>query len=137
MSEPKVLVTGAAGFMGSHVCAHLLGNGMQVVGLDDLSGGFRENLPDAVTFCHGSITDYDLLSQLYAEHEFTYVFHLAAYAAEGLSHFVRRFNYDNNIIGSINLINLSIAHKVKCFVFTSSNDSRTAAAGGGSCAAHG
>jgi len=54
------------------------------------------------------------------EDEFDYVYHLAAYAAEGLSHFIRRFNYTNNLIGSVNLINQSVLHDVKCFVFTSS-----------------
>jgi UDP-glucose 4-epimerase len=49
-----------------------------------------------------------------------YVYHLAAYAAEGLSHFIRRFNYTNNLIGSANLINEAVKHQVKCFVFTSS-----------------
>jgi UDP-glucose 4-epimerase len=48
------------------------------------------------------------------------VYHLAAYAAEGLSHFIRRFNYTNNLIGSANLINESVRHRVQCFVFTSS-----------------
>jgi UDP-glucose 4-epimerase len=48
------------------------------------------------------------------------VYHLAAYAAEGLSHFIKRFNYNNNLIGSVNLINACINHNVKCFVFTSS-----------------
>jgi UDP-glucose 4-epimerase len=48
------------------------------------------------------------------------VYHLAAYAAEGLSHFIRRYNYQNNLVGSINLINLSVLHEIKCFVFTSS-----------------
>ena len=48
------------------------------------------------------------------------MFHLAAYAAEGLSPFIRRFNYQNNLIGSINLINLSVRHDVERFVFTSS-----------------
>ena len=51
---------------------------------------------------------------------FQYVFHLAAYAAEGLSHYIKRFNYENNLIGSVNLINESINHGVRCFVFTSS-----------------
>ncbi|MEO7081744.1 MAG: NAD-dependent epimerase/dehydratase family protein, partial [Flavobacteriales bacterium] len=60
------------------------------------------------------------VEQLFSEHSFTYVYHLAAYAAEGLSHFIRRFNYENNLIGSINLINASVRHEVKCFVFTSS-----------------
>lgn len=48
------------------------------------------------------------------------MYHLAAYAAEGLSHFIRRYNYETNLIGSVNLINLSVLHDIKCFVFTSS-----------------
>ena len=51
---------------------------------------------------------------------FDYVYHLAAYAAEGLSHFIKHYNYSNNLIGSVNLINASINFDVKCFVFTSS-----------------
>ena len=62
-----------------------------------------------------------MINKLFEEHQFTYVYHLAAYAAEGLSHFIRRYNYNNNLIGSINLINASInTGTVKCFVFTSS-----------------
>ena len=56
---------------------------------------------------------------LFDKHQFRYVYHLAAYAAEGLSHFIRRFNYTNNVIGSINLINESVRHEVESFVFTS------------------
>ena len=117
----KVLVTGAAGFVGSHVCDHLVNGGYNVVALDDLSGGFEDNINPKALFIKGSINDVELINQLFSEHEFSYVFHLAAYAAEGLSHFIRRFNYTNNLIGSINLINASInAGTVKCFVFTSS-----------------
>jgi len=58
--------------------------------------------------------------RLFEEKKFDYVFHLAAYAAEGLSHFIKRFNYNNNLIGSVNLINASVNTGVKCFVFTSS-----------------
>ena len=115
-----VLVTGVAGFIGAHVAEHCRKLGMEVVGLDDLSGGFRENVPEGVNFIEGSITDHGLVSRLFTEHRFKYVYHLAAYAAEGLSHFIRRFNYETNLIGSINLINESVKHDVKCFVFTSS-----------------
>ena len=114
------LITGGAGFIGSHVSREVLRLGHKVVILDDLSGGFEENLPEGVTFVKGSITDHQLLSELFAQHKFEYVYHLAAYAAEGLSHFIKRFNYENNLIGSVNLINESVKHKVKCFVFTSS-----------------
>jgi UDP-glucose 4-epimerase len=116
----KVLVTGAAGFIGSHVCGHLLKQGHQVAGLDDLSGGFRDQVPAGVKFVEGSVTDTALIQKLFAQHRFEYVFHLAAYAAEGLSHFIKHFNYTNNLLGSVNLINASVNHDVKCFVFTSS-----------------
>ncbi|UYQ95231.1 NAD-dependent epimerase/dehydratase family protein [Chitinophaga horti] len=114
------LVTGGAGFIGSHVVKHCLAAGHKVVVLDDLSGGFEDHIPEGAIFVQGSVVDDQLVTSLFAEYKFTYVYHLAAYAAEGLSHFIRRFNYNNNLIGSINLINESIKHKVKCFVFTSS-----------------
>lgn len=116
----KALVTGAAGFIGSHVAQYLLELGVEVVALDDLSGGYVDNVPAESAWVHGSITDYGLLQTLFQTHQFDYVFHLAAYAAEGLSHFIRRYNYENNLIGSVNLINLSVLHAIKCFVFTSS-----------------
>ena len=117
---PKSLVTGGAGFIGAHVVDHLIGQGHYVVVLDDLSGGFIENVNVKAKFIQGSINDYELLEKIFAEEKFDYVYHLAAYAAEGLSHFIKRFNYNNNVIGSINLINQSVLHKIKCFVFTSS-----------------
>lgn len=117
---PTSLVTGGAGFIGAHVSRELLGLGHRVVVLDDLSGGFRDNVPDGATFVHGSILDLHLLADLFDAQKFDYVYHLAAYAAEGLSHFIRRFNYNNNLIGSVNLINEAVKHKVKCFIFTSS-----------------
>ncbi len=114
------LVTGGAGFVGAHVVRDLLAAGHNVIVLDDLSGGFEENIPAEAKFIKGSITDHELLEQLFNDHKIKYVYHLAAYAAEGLSHFIKRFNYNNNLIGSVNLINESIKHKVSCFVFTSS-----------------
>ncbi len=106
--------------MGAHVVKELLAMGHTVVALDDLSGGFADQVDPRATFVQGSINDHDLVERLFAEHRFDQVYHLAAYAAEGLSHFIRRFNYQNNLIGSINLINASVRHEVKCFVFTSS-----------------
>jgi UDP-glucose 4-epimerase len=116
----KVLVTGGAGFIGSHVGERLVELGDEVVTLDDLSGGFEDNVVAGARFVHGSINDVALVNDLFAREGFEYVFHLAAYAAEGLSHFIKRFNYTNNLIGSVNLINASINHGVKRFVFTSS-----------------
>lgn len=114
------LVTGGAGFMGSHVAEQLLRNGHQVVVLDDLSGGFVDNVPKSAAFVKGSILDFELINQLFKKYRFTYVYHLAAYAAEGLSHFIKRFNYNNNLIGSVNIINACVNFQVNCLVFTSS-----------------
>lgn len=114
------LVTGGAGFIGSHVAGHLIDMGHQVVVLDDLSGGYEDNVPSGATFVRGSILDHALIDSLFSTHSFDYVYHLAAYAAEGLSHFIKRFNYTNNAIGSVNLINAAVNHQTKCFVFTSS-----------------
>ncbi|MEO8053129.1 MAG: NAD-dependent epimerase/dehydratase family protein [Acidobacteriota bacterium] len=114
------LVTGGAGFIGSHVAAQCVALGHKVVVLDDLSGGFEDQVPSGTSFVRGSVTDTNLLKGLFQEHRFDYVYHLAAYAAEGLSHFIRRFNYLTNLVGTTNLINESIRTEVRCFVFTSS-----------------
>ena len=116
----KSIITGGAGFIGSHVARHCLALGHEVVVLDDLSGGFEDHLPEGVRFVKGSITDRETVTELFNKHRFDYVYHLAAYAAEGLSHFIRRYNYMTNLVGSINLINEAVKHKVKCFAFTSS-----------------
>jgi len=114
------LVTGGAGFIGAHITNELIELGHHVIVLDDLSGGYEENINPKATFINGSITDHELVQRIFEENKIDYVYHLAAYAAEGLSHYIRRFNYNNNLIGSINLINESIKSKIKCFVFTSS-----------------
>ncbi len=117
----KALVTGGAGFMGSHLVDYLVDEmKFDVVVIDDLSGGFTENVNPKAAFVEGSILDHDLVNSLFGAHRFDYVYHLAAYAAEGLSHFIKRFNYLNNLIGSVNLINASVNHGTRCFVFTSS-----------------
>jgi len=118
---PKSLVTGGAGFMGSHVCDVLLAMGHDVVVLDDLSGGFEENVPRGARLVVGDVADEAAVDRLFREEPFDYVYHLAAYAAEGLSHFIKRFNYRNNLIGSVNLINAAVnGGTVKGFIFTSS-----------------
>jgi len=106
--------------MGCHVARALLAAGREVVVLDDLSGGFENNVPARARFAKGSVTDAQLVGRLFREHRFTDVFHLAAYAAEGLSHFIRAFNYTNNVVGSMNVINECVKNDVRVLVFTSS-----------------
>ncbi len=120
-SRPISLVTGGAGFIGSHVADELLRLDHEVVVLDDLSGGFVDNIPVDATFVEGGINDVALVNRLFNAHHFDYVYHLAAYAAEGLSHFIKRFNYINNVVGSMTLINAAVnSGTVRRFVFTSS-----------------
>jgi UDP-glucose 4-epimerase len=103
------------------VVDELVEMGHQVVVLDDLSGGFLENVNPAAEFVQGSVTDAAQVDELFRRHSFEFVYHLAAYAAEGLSHFIRRFNYTNNLIGSVNIANAAVnAGSVRCLVFTSS-----------------
>lgn len=116
----RILVTGGAGFIGSHISEELIYRGHDVTVLDDLSGGFVDNIVEGINFIQGSICDAELVNNIFQKYKFHYIFHLAAYAAEGLSHFIKRFNYNNNLIGSINLINASVITGVKCFIFTSS-----------------
>ncbi len=114
----RVIITGIAGFIGSHVAEQMLQAGWDVAGIDDLSGGYPENVPAEAKFfqrdCSQPIDD------IFAQVKPDVVMHLAAYAAEGLSHHIPNFNYHNNVVGTTNV--LSAAHRVgaKHFVFTSS-----------------
>src|SRR5262249_21413742 len=106
----SALVTGAAGFIGSHVVDECLALGMEVLATDALSGRFRENVAPAATFVPGDLRDAGFVAGLWAERRFDYLYHLGAYAAEGLSHFVRAFNYRNNLEASVNLVNQAVLH---------------------------
>jgi UDP-glucose 4-epimerase len=96
---------------------------MEVVVIDDLSGGFKENVPEGAIFYELNLADdiskHDLRF-IFHKHKPTYVFHLAAYAAEQMSPHIRVFNYMNNVVASMNIINACVNHNVECLVFTSS-----------------
>lgn len=115
----KVLVTGCAGLIGSNFCKWL-GSSIDIVGVDDLSGGYLEQVPGHVTFIKADLTSPDGQAAIEAHFPVDYVFHFAAYAAEGLSPFIRQFNYKNNTLATVFLVNMAIKHNVKRFVFTSS-----------------
>jgi UDP-glucose 4-epimerase len=119
-SGRRALVTGAAGFIGSHVGDSCLELGMEVVATDDLSGGFVENVPQGARWVEGDLRDADFVASLWGDGRFDYVYHLGAYAAEGLSHFIRAYNYRTNLEASVNLINQAVLGDCERFVFTSS-----------------
>jgi UDP-glucose 4-epimerase len=93
---------------------------MEVVATDDLSGGFIENVPAGATWIEGDLRDADFVRSLWDEGPFDFVYHLGAYAAEGLSHFIRAYNYRTNLEASVNLINNAVLNGCRRFVFTSS-----------------
>jgi nucleoside-diphosphate-sugar epimerase len=117
----KALVTGAAGFIGSPVARDCAELGFDTVALDDMSGGFERNVPDGVRLIVGDLKDAAFVAELFEKEKFDVVFHLAAYAAEGLSHFIRNYNYQNNLIASTNIITQAVrVGGVQRIVFTSS-----------------
>ncbi|MFV2109739.1 NAD-dependent epimerase/dehydratase family protein [Micromonospora sp. LOL_015] len=114
------LVTGGAGFIGSHLTERLVADGHSVVVLDDLSGGSADRVPGPAELVVGSITDEQLVGSLFADQRFDRVFHFAAFAAEVISHSVKRLNYNTNLMGSVNLINAALRTDVSFFCFASS-----------------
>ena len=121
MANKTIMITGVAGLLGSRLADWILENtDHRVVGVDDLSGGYRENINPDVVFFEQNLVDLDRLDWIFEVVKPDIVYHFAAYAAEGLSPFVRKFNYENNLISSANLITLSIKYDVCRFVFASS-----------------
>ena len=119
----KVLVTGCAGLLGVNFCEYLLKkyNGdIQIVGIDNLLGGYIENVPKEVEFVYADLSDPEDQKTIKKLFPVDYIFHFAVYAAEGLSPFIRQFNYTNNVTSTAFLINCGIEYNVKRFVFTSS-----------------
>jgi len=118
----KVLITGVAGLLGSRLADWILKNypEYKVIGLDDLSGGYIENVNDQVIFHNFNLVkDSHKLNEILNHYKPDYVFHFAAYAAEGLSPFIRTYNYDNNLRATAAVVNECIRHDVKRLVFTS------------------
>lgn len=116
----KVLITGIAGLLGSKLADWIIANvpDVEVVGIDDLSGGYKENVNSKVIFWQQNLVEHPI-ENAFDVHRFDYVFHFAAYAAEGLSPFIRQYNYENNLVATTRIINNCIKYGVKRLVFTS------------------
>ena len=115
-----ILITGVAGLLGSRLADWIIENKPEytVVGIDDLSGGFKENVNPKVKFWQMNLIEHPI-ENIFETHKIDYVFHFAAYAAEGLSPFIRTYNYDNNLKSTARIINECIKHDIKRLVFTS------------------
>ena len=119
--KKSILITGNAGLLGSRMVDWILENHpeYEVVGIDNLFGGYVENIDPRVVFYRRELST-DSLTDIFDKHEFEYVFHFAAYAAEGLSPFMRMFNDRNNMLSTDNIINECINHDIKRLIYTSS-----------------
>ena len=117
----NILITGVAGLLGSRLADWILENDpdVTVIGIDNFSGGYVENINSRVKFYKLDLIR-DSISDLFEKYDIDYVFHFAAYAAEGLSPFIRGFNYDNNLKSTARVLNQCIKHDVKRLIFTSS-----------------
>ena len=118
--KKKILITGVAGFFGSNISRHLIPKGFEIVGIDNLSGGYIHNLIDEIKFYNYDITDAQNVDNIIKTEKPEYILHLAAYAAEGLIHYIRNYNYLNNLLGTTNIINSAVNNNVKKIIFTSS-----------------
>ena len=117
----RVLVTGTAGLLGANYARHLLANGHTVIGMDNFSGGYKAFLPkdDNLKFHKVNLENKKKVTKVFEEESIDVAYHFAAYAAEGLSPFIRNYDYRNNVICSANIINECINNNVK-LIFTSS-----------------
>jgi UDP-glucose 4-epimerase len=116
----KILITGVAGLLGSRLSDYIIENHpeVHVVGIDDMSGGYRENVNPKVELWEMNLVNGNI-QECFERHQFDYVYHFAAYAAEGLSPFIRSYNYQNNLVATSRIINECIRYDIKRLVFTS------------------
>jgi UDP-glucose 4-epimerase len=118
----NILITGVAGLIGSNLADWIIKYHPEhrVIGIDDLSGGYIENVDtNNVIFYERDLVEPHGLNHIMEKEKPDIVYHFAAYAAEGLSPFMRTFNYKNNLISTANIINNCINHNVQRLVFTS------------------
>lgn len=117
-STNEILVTGGAGYIGSHMVQMLIERGYAVVVLDDLSNGHRDAVPRS-TLCVGSTGDRSLLAGLFAEHRFLAVMHFASFIQVGESVAKPDKYYQNNFVNALTLLDAMVASGVRNFIFSS------------------
>ncbi|HAL70631.1 MAG TPA: UDP-glucose 4-epimerase GalE, partial [Verrucomicrobiales bacterium] len=119
-SKGTLLITGGAGYIGSHTVRHLLTLGEKIVVLDNLVFGHREALPlDRVTFVHGDMGDAALIEELFSDHQPEAVLHFAAFAQVGESVADPLKYYRNNLAAPLVLLEAMQRHGCRRFIFSS------------------
>ncbi len=119
--KPTILVTGGAGYIGSHAVLALMNAGYEVIILDNLVYGHRDLVENVLKaeLIVGDISDRSLLDKLFASRNVTAVMHFSAYAYVGESVTDPAKYYRNNVIGTVTLLEAMIAASIKQFVFSS------------------
>lgn len=118
MNEEYILITGGAGYIGSHTCKLLAEKGYKIIVLDNLVYGHKEAVLHG-EFIQGDISDSVLLDKIFSTHKISAVIHFAAFAYVGESVKDPAKYYSNNVSNTITLLNAMIKHKVFNFVFSS------------------
>jgi UDP-glucose 4-epimerase len=114
------LVTGGAGYIGSHVVRAFVADDIPAVVIDDLSSGHRSFVRDDIPFYTGSILQGKLLDQIFTEYKISGVVHLAGFKYAGVSVTRPLHTYTQNVTGMVTLLEAMAAHNVTSFVFSSS-----------------
>jgi len=115
----KILVTGGAGYIGSHFVRILMKNNIEVVVLDNLSRGHKESIPENVIFENADLLNYEQLERVLKKYSFDAIVHFAAFAYVGESVEKPELYYENNVVGSFNLIKATLNANINKFVFSS------------------
>ncbi len=116
----KWLLTGGAGYIGSHVAKDLLASNFEVCIIDDLSTGLKERIPDKVNFYQGTLLDEKFLTEVFSKEEISGVIHLAAKKSVGESMEKPNLYFEENVLGLLNLLNQINSHQIKNIVYSSS-----------------
>ena len=118
MIKNKILVTGVAGFLGSHLAERLQANGNEVIGIDNMIGGYEDNIPNTIKFYKYDCCDLNKIDQIMKNIDVVY--HCAATAHEGLSVFSPIQITKNNYLASVTIFTSAINHGVKRIIYCSS-----------------
>lgn len=111
-----VLVTGVAGFIGSAVARLLLRQGHNIVGIDNLSTGYRENIPDQVSFIHGNVQDSDVIERL-NEHKLDTIYHIAGQSSGEISFMDPVYDLQTNCQSTLMLLDFACRNDCSNFIY--------------------
>ena len=117
-SSQKILITGVAGFLGSHLAEKLSEQKHEIIGVDNMTGGYKDNIPDSITFHNFDCCDLAKMTEIMKNVDVVY--HCAATAHEGLSVFSPYEITKNNYLASVSVFTAAVANKVKRIIFCSS-----------------